>query len=68
MRTHSLFGTRPWNTSASVPRLIPLYSARTMTSWSDGGRSASPRISPRPGSTTQNARASLMHGHYNEIL
>ena len=27
MRSHSLGGTRPANTSASVPRLMPLYSA-----------------------------------------
>ena len=58
MRSHSLGGTRPANTSASVPRLMPLYSALITTSPSAGGRSASPRISPRPGAVTQNARAS----------
>src|SRR5688500_4292724 len=36
---------------------MPLYSARTTTSWWDGIGSVSPRISPRPGAATQNALA-----------
>src|SRR5436190_15070234 len=62
MRSCSLGGTRPRNTSASVPRLMPLNSARTTTSSGDGGGSASGRISPRPGEATQNARASSCIG------
>ena len=57
MRWYSLGGTRPLNTSASVPRLMPLYMARTSTSWADGGAIGSSRISPRPGTTVQKARA-----------
>ncbi len=62
MRSCSLGGTRPRNTSASVPRLMPLYSARTTTSSGEGGGSASGRISPLPGEATQNARASSCIG------
>jgi phosphatidylglycerophosphate synthase len=40
-----------------VPRLTPLYSARTTTSSCDGSVSDSVRISPRPGAAIQNARA-----------
>ncbi len=58
MRWYSLAGTRPLNTSASVPRLMPLYKARTTTSPADGEGSVSARISPRPGAAIQNARAS----------
>src|SRR3989441_3472242 len=57
MRSYSLGGTRPRKTSASVPRLTPLYSARTTTSSADGSVSDSERISPRPGAAIQNARA-----------
>src|SRR6516164_6241678 len=48
------------NTSASVPRLIPLYSARTTTVSPDNGGSVVARISPRPGATIQNARAAFV--------
>src|SRR5919201_5734247 len=37
---------------------MPLYSARTTTSSRDGGGSCCARISPRPASAIQNARAS----------
>src|SRR5438128_280584 len=52
-----LSGTRPRKTRLSVPRLTPLFSARTRTSSDLGGESDVSRISPRPGSTVQNARA-----------
>src|SRR6185503_9790696 len=58
MRCRSLAGTRPANTSASVPRLTPLKSDRTTTSSPAGSASGSARNSPRPGSAIQNARAS----------
>ena len=57
MRAYSLGGTRPLNTSASVPRLMPLYFVRTSTSWADGMAIGSSRISPWPGITVQKARA-----------
>src|SRR5438477_5141597 len=57
MRWNSLGGTRPSNTRASVPRLIPLYNARTTTSSGDGVSSGSVRISPWPGAAIQNACA-----------
>ena len=41
-----------------MPRLMPLYNARTITSPNFGGASGSSRISPRPGAIVQNARAS----------
>src|SRR6516164_5944821 len=50
-------GTRPANTSDSVPREMPLASARTRTSSSRGWETSSSRISPRPEATVQNARA-----------
>src|SRR5262249_37871958 len=59
MRPYSLRGTRPVKTSASVPRLIPLNKARTSTSSLPGRGRISSRISPRPGSTIQNALASI---------
>src|SRR5689334_10750295 len=59
MRAYSLGGTRPLKTSASVPRLIPLNSARTSTSSLRAGGRISSRISPRPGATIQNALASI---------
>jgi phosphatidylglycerophosphate synthase len=62
MRSYSLAGTRPWNTRASVPRLMPLYSARTTTSSGDGDGNGSGRISPRPGAAVQNARALSLTG------
>ena len=52
-----LSGTRPPNTSVSVPRLTPVRSVRTSTSSGPGSGSATGRISPRPGSATQNADA-----------
>src|ERR1700730_10676350 len=67
MRRYSLGGTRPWNTSASVPRLIPLYKARTTTAPAGAVR-VSVRISPRPGATTQNARASADIGRFCGFL
>src|SRR3954447_9551802 len=62
MRSCSLGGTRPRNTSASVPRLMPLYNARATTSSAEQGGSASLRISPRPGEATQKARAASFIG------
>ena len=60
MRSYSVGGTRPPKTSASVPRLIPLYSARTTTSPGEADGRGSVRISPRPGSAIQKARASFI--------
>src|SRR5438874_1070759 len=36
MRCHSLSGILPWNTSDSVPRLIPLATARMRREWEAG--------------------------------
>src|ERR1700730_6619577 len=58
MRPYSLTGTRPRKTSASVPRLMPLYNVRTTTSPAAGDGSVSTRISPCPGAAIQNARVS----------
>src|SRR6185312_6144910 len=57
-----LCGTPPRNTSPSVPRLTPDRSVRTSTSPGPGSGSATVRISPRPGSAIQNARASVGTG------
>src|SRR4051794_17239491 len=55
-----LGGTRPANTSASVPREMPLAKVRSST-WSGlGGGRASALIAPTPGAIVQNARASVM--------
>src|ERR1700722_11199936 len=53
---------RPWNTSASVPRLIALASARTSTSFGPRAGRISLRISPWPGATVQKARAEPLIG------
>jgi hypothetical protein len=45
-------------TSVSVPRLTPVCSVRTSTSSRAGAGTRSGRISPRPGSASQKARAS----------
>ena len=61
MRWYSLAGTRPLNTSASVPRLMPLYSARTRTSSARHGAAAARRESrrgPAPQSRTLARRQS----------
>ena len=55
MRVRSLCGTCPWNTRDSVPRLIPLKSARITRSSLPSGGNSSVRISPCPGLVTQNA-------------
>src|SRR5262249_32933292 len=47
IRSYSLAGTRPSNTSRSVPRLIAPNRARTFTSPPDGGATASSRNSAR---------------------
>src|SRR5580692_2495275 len=57
MVRYSLIGTRPRNTRLSVPRLIALTCARIKTSLSPGAGKAALRISPRPGSASQKARA-----------
>ena len=54
---NSLSGTRPLKISASVPRLIAPWSARTRTAPSISGPSVSWRISARPGATYHSARA-----------
>ena len=57
MRSNSLGGTRPANTSASVPRLTAPKSARTRTSPAFGGASGSWRSSACPGPLYQSAWA-----------
>src|SRR5579872_6366606 len=57
MRRRSLAGTRPSNTRVSVPRLMPLATAAMRTSPRPGSGISAERISPWPGSVTQNARA-----------
>src|SRR5262245_36788418 len=59
MCSATLGGTRPANTSSSVPRLTPLYSASTRTSSGPGSRSAAGQISPWPAAATQKARAPI---------
>src|SRR5262249_22039818 len=58
MRVYSLDGTRPANTSRSVPRLMAPWRARTVTSSGPGAGTASRRISARPGPTDHSASAS----------
>src|SRR5919198_2695754 len=53
-----LGGTPPPNTNVSGPRLMPDRSVRTSTSLRAGSGSATGRISPTPGSRSQNACAS----------
>src|SRR6186713_3055947 len=55
MRSYSPGGTWPPNTSASVPRLTPLYSARILSSPGATADSVSERSSPRPGLAIQKA-------------
>ena len=50
-------GTPPRNTSASVPRLTPDRVVRTTTSSRPGSGRLTRRISPQPGSRSQNACA-----------
>src|SRR5438874_2364333 len=57
MARYWLSGTRPMKTRLSVPRLMPLATARTSTSFSPRAGNVSSRSSPRPGATTQKARA-----------
>ena len=57
MRWNSLSGTRPMNTSRSVPRESAPWVARTVTSPAPAGRSGSARISARPGPTYHSACA-----------
>ena len=57
-----LGGTPPRNTSVSVPRLTPERRVRTTTSSRPGSGSVTGRISPQPGSRSQNARAVVLHG------
>src|SRR6516164_6418822 len=57
MARYWLSGTRPMKTRLSVPRLMPLITARTSTSFSPRGGSAVSRNSLRPGAVTQKARA-----------
>jgi len=52
-----LGGTPPRKTSVSVPRLTPERSVLTRTSPSPGAGSGTGRISPAPGSRSQNASA-----------
>ena len=51
------FGTPPLKIRSSVPKLKALYSVRTLTSWTLSLLKGVDLISPRPGSTIQNARA-----------
>ena len=55
-------GTPPRNTNVSVPRLTPDSKVRTTTSSRPGSGSVTGRISPQPGSRSQNARASSCTG------
>src|SRR5215211_5051069 len=55
--TYWLAGTPPRNTRVSVPRLIPERSVLTTTSSGPGCGSDTGRISPTPGSHSQNACA-----------
>ena len=57
MASYWLGGTPPAKTSVSVPRLTPERRVRTSTSPAAGAGTATGRISPRPGSASQNARA-----------
>ena len=50
-------GTPPRNTSVSVPRLTPERTVRTSTSPGPGSGTSTGRISPTPGSLSQNALA-----------
>src|SRR3954463_591015 len=62
MAVYWLAGTPPVKTSVSVPRLMPVYRVRTSTSPSSGSRRVTGRISPAPGSRTQNALAASVIG------
>ena len=55
MRSNSLSGTRPSNTSRSVPRLTAPNRARTRSSPAAGAATASSRSSARPFATYQRA-------------
>ena len=56
MRSNSLAGTSPRNTSDSVPRLTALCSVRTSTSPAPGAALGAIRIAARPGASNQQAR------------
>src|SRR5215217_2256380 len=58
MVAYWLSGTPPRNTSVSVPRLTPVHRVRTSTSSGPGSGTLTGRISPTPGSLSQNASAS----------
>ena len=63
MRARTAGGTRPPNTSISVPRLTPLYSASTSTWPGPGARGRRVAQLTATGRDDQNARATSCRPH-----